>query len=37
MLPRGHVQMTSALGGGRMGVAENLTKYDEGEGGEVGF
>ena len=29
---RGHVQMTSALGG-RVGVAKNMTKYDEGEGG----
>ena len=25
--------MTSALGG-RVGVAKNMTKYDEGEGGE---
>ena len=28
--------MTSALGG-RVGVAENMTKYDEGEGGRSGI
>ena len=36
MLARGHVQMTSALGG-RVGVAKNMTKYDEGEGGISGI